>query len=1192
MKMSPIKSKIPSGKVTHVIDPSNIWIQLCTREFQELDDDIQESYVNVYPNTQPGMVQAEQFVIAYSNLAKKWLRACVSRVMDSDVDLFYLDYGYAEQRPVKQISTEFEPRFSELPAQALPCRLYGIEPLAPPVWISRASKILMNITSEKTFYVLFHSVSAGKHVVTLYDMKTQQNIIHQLLEAEVCKLDGDIPFSDSIHFDCNPDSWDFQPGSICWPYAYMDNGLLGQPAEDPIQQPATLQTHTSTPSEPVNLKTTPLRVPSTDMSIFELTSDLTPEKLVAFSQQQEYHRAQQEVKQIFAEHSAANDQPLHSPETSPGGFSSMKTMDEVLSNVHSQLQEMYNADKHLGNGNNSNSGSNTRTTSLHQTDTMKSSNKQSNRNQGMWTGKKCTVPPGFRPLGCNTRSEFSTEDVPRENYNSSNIAGKLSEDCYPQAQNLEPVDSRLLGPLNSVPVLATPSMFDTSDNHVCYPQEVESSGCHPHPPAGYTSLSSPPHNSVMLSFKRKLFQILPNNSNVDWSQLSWQLNNLFHDFDGRMLQAEKLEVVFEAVLQQAILNPPFLSTAIDLVFLLKDKDLFKESLAAVVKHLESSYVKVESKDAEFCAILLAQILVEIAKQNIGCSTCLSPFQYIIYKWLKSNHMTCTSPKDKVWQMMYQQCFVSFWSLVGGDCLLLMPQDFKEVLRGEIHVMILKSDISWSVRSRLLSVNTRQEQIVFYQERRKSCDVSTQTDAEKVQPISGNNSGCATPLPVTIATVSGSSSVGSHAHTCEANDDNIEVPDRWSPVSSPPPASPEASAECRFSNTASPLTTTVAASQESGSHYTSSFPLSLPPEPTDIGDEQSPLTLAVENNGSHCQTPELVSPSHFTASLPSNTVPDLEAQKPDSTETPSEFLWSKSINDFELKKPIVEPMSWNPFEPDFLERTLETAYVAPTKVAEEERPVTPPCVIPAPQPVQPVVTAPEMVRGSYAARVAEKAGENQNITSHRNTSMFDYRCEKLSTVRTVFSSRDNGNAKIRFVAKRLVPEPSLGNSQKRKGRKNGAFSNSSSSSNSSCTSSPSSKIWNQPRQGAGANISNIQGTSADLSLDQIGKMLQNSTPSEKDSWTAECKSAVPVAPILTDNNHNIDPSLETGNDRNVWSSRNRTHMETGQSSGGADAAPAPIVTSCRQEAPTIHCTLCGLEDHETHQCPDHSKSFFI
>lgn len=113
----------------------------------------------------------------------------------------------------------------------------------------------------------------------------------------------------------DPDSWDFPPGSICWPYAYMDNGLLGQPAEDPIQQPATLQTHTSTSSEPVNLKTAPLRVPSTDMSIFELTSDLTPEKLVAFSQQQEYHRAQQEVKQIFAEHSAANDQPLHSPES-------------------------------------------------------------------------------------------------------------------------------------------------------------------------------------------------------------------------------------------------------------------------------------------------------------------------------------------------------------------------------------------------------------------------------------------------------------------------------------------------------------------------------------------------------------------------------------------------------------------------------------------------------------------------------------------------------------------------------------------------------------------------------------------------------------------------------------------------------------------------------------------------------------
>ena len=395
----------------------------------------------------------------------------------------------------------------------------------------------------------------------------------------------------------------------------------------------------------------------------------------------------------------------------------------------------------------------------------------------------------------------------------------------------------------------------------------------------------------------------------------------------------------------------------------------------------------------------------------------------------------------------------------------------------------------------------------------------------------------------MVATSGSRSVGSHANTCEANSDNIEVSDHWSPVSSPPPPSPGASAEGCFSNSASPLTTTVTASQNPSSHYTSSFPLSLPPEPTKICDEQSP---AVENNGSQCQSPELVSPSHFTSSLPSSSPPGFEPQKPENT--PSEFLWSKSINDFELKKPIVEPMSWNPFEPDFLERTLETAYVAPTKVVEEERPVTPPSIIPAPQPVQPVVTAPEMVRSSYAARVAEKACENQNTTSHRNA--FEYRCEKLGTVRTVFSSRDNGNAKIRFVAKRLVPEPNSGNPQKGKGRKNGAFSNSSSSSNSSCTSSPSSKIWNQSRQGSGTNPPNIQGTSADLSLDQIGKMLQNSTPSEKDSWTAECKAAVPVASIFTDNNHNDDMSSEAGNGRNVLSNRNRTPMETRQCSSGA------------------------------------------
>lgn len=1142
MKMSPIKSKIPSGKVTHVIDPGNIWIQLCTREFQELDANIQESYINFYPNTQPGMVQAEQFVIAYSDIVKRWVRACVSRVMDTDVDLFYLDYGYAEQRPIKQISTEFEPRFSELPAQALHCRLHGIEPLAPPVWISRASKLLTNITSGKTFYVVFNSVSAGKHVVTLYDVKTQQNASQQLLEAEVCKLDGDVPFSESIHFDC---------------------------------------------SDLNNPKKGPLRVPSTDLSIFEMTSGVTPEKFMAFNQQQEYHRVQQEAKQMFAEHSSLHDQPLHSPETS-GGFNAMKTMDEVLNNIHSQLQEMYNADKHPGNGN-SGSGTN----ALHQTDAVKSSapSKQSNRsNQGTSTGKKCTVPPGFRPLGCNNRYDFSAEDLPKDNYNNNIAAGKLTEDSSLQTQPLESTDNRLLGTINSVPVLATSSMFHAPDNQVCYPQEVEIPGCNPYLPGYSSSMSPPPSNSVLANFKRKLSRILPASSNVDWSMFSWQLDNLFHDFDGRMLKAEKLEVFFESVFERAVLNSVYLSSAISAVFLLKDKELFKESLAAVVKHIENSYIKVDSKDAEFCAVLLAHILIELAKQDMGCSTCLSPFQNIIFKWLKHNSMTCSSQKEKAWQLMYQECFVSFWSLAGGDCLLIMPQDFKEFLREEIHLMILKTDLSWSLRSRLLSVNMLQEQIAFYQERKsRTCNAATQTDAEQ------SLSGPATPLPVTMAPISGvggsssSSSinnVGSHAHPCDTNGDNIEIPDRWSPVSSPSPAAP---ADCRFSNNTSPLTTTVSVSEDPGSNYASSFPLSLPSEPTDICGEQIPVVSIAENNSSQRrQTPELISPSHFTSSLPCSPPPGLEPshKMDDNVEAVPDFLWNKSINEFEFKKPIVEPMSWNPFEPDFLEKTLETAYVTPAKADEEELPTTfiNNNILATQQPVQPVDTAPEMIRGSYAARVAEKACENQSATLHRNSYMFNYHCDKLPSSRTVFSSRDNSNAKIRFVAKRLVPEPSSSNSTKGKGQKNnGALSNSSSSSNSSCTSSPSSKIWNQPRQGSGTNISNIQ-SNADLSLDQIGKMLQTS---EKNSWTVECKA--PVASILTDNNHNVDMSLEAGDSRNTWSSRNKTHMmETKQSSIGV----SPVITTCRQEAPTIHCTICGRDDHETHQCPDHSKSFFI
>ncbi|XP_014768148.1 uncharacterized protein LOC106867702 isoform X3 [Octopus bimaculoides] len=1131
------------GKVTHVIDPSNIWLQLSTVEFCELETDIQKCFHNEKPATQIGMVQPEQFVIAYSSSVEKWLRARISRVMGEKADLFYLDYGFAEQRPLNRISTEFPPRFSELNAQALHCRLYGIEPLAPPSWINRAGKVLSNVVSGQNFYVFFHCSSVGKYVVSLYNYQTQRSVIHELLESEVCKPDGEVPIAEYIaspSIPYNNDNRGFPADHFHAPKAYSKVADTCK-SEDFDAVSNSRHPHTGIHIDDKNYWNQ-TRIPSADLSVFDATSELTPEKLANMDKMHQFQKAQQEVQNLFS-HNA--DYMFASNSSLDCNYSNSKTLSEVMNDVQSQIQELYTDKKFQTENNNPRNLPSTRF------DSTPISHPPA-RSQDIWTTKTRSVPPGFQPLG----STETSNNCPRRNFDDFTT---WSPSFEPRQQpSLSPNYLKLVKPST---VLVPPSMFNS-----CSKTEPPK----PNLPRNNwsTSWGSNCSHSVidtnLTELAQKLQQVLPSaHSNVHWPQLYWEMDQLFLDFR-ELSSTQKLNLILKTVLTQAIQEPNFFNNAITLIFYFRDHNSFENSLRTTITDLEIDHIKPESLTAETFADLLGHIFVEICSRNSQrCS--FTPFRTILTKWLNFSNPNNSPQSDCHLCNLYQHSFLDFWTVAGLSCLQNLSSEFTGFLRREMKSMILSTSVEFAVRSRLFSIFVEQEQMLYSQEQKSVQTVGVQTDIPTVPEKADID-------PVQL-------SPDHNIPMYQQNGDTSAV-DSWTQPNFSEPADIIDNVEPDYNSSQNaPL------EHQFSALYSRDNPASPPLTP--------PL------DSTRCCSTELLQSSEFpcAASPPRSASPEPEPEPEEENDSPplnsddlevlpervshqEKYLSQRYSSDLELKRPSA--MSLNLFEPYFLEKTLESASAPcpsppqPPPQIEEEKEL--PNMV---EEVEEKQANSELLRGSYAARVADSSGDGPNRnansrTSNRNNPLFDYPDDHIAAIRN--NARDIGNGKIRFVAKRLVPEKgttvmNTSCNYELRGKKNGTFPSFSSTNatplTSSCVSSQTSK-----GRASSSTKKTLSGNkpASNMSQEHMTKSVHLSslrTNSESDTRTSTADVRYANTDAKAGSMHSQpEPSLKL-NSRSVG----RTQ-------------------SCSQEIPCYQCTICGREGHQSHQCPNHSKYFFM
>lgn len=122
--------KSEAVEVTYGLNPGEIFCQLksCAKNFQEMMAKFQSYYQKVtdaeclIDRPHPGMICAAQF-----HLDSAWYRAEIKKVEANKIYVFYVDYGNDEIVDRKKIRCIIQ-EFTELPVQAIKCRIRGIKP--------------------------------------------------------------------------------------------------------------------------------------------------------------------------------------------------------------------------------------------------------------------------------------------------------------------------------------------------------------------------------------------------------------------------------------------------------------------------------------------------------------------------------------------------------------------------------------------------------------------------------------------------------------------------------------------------------------------------------------------------------------------------------------------------------------------------------------------------------------------------------------------------------------------------------------------------------------------------------------------------------------------------------------------------------------------------------------------------------
>ncbi|KAM9016499.1 tudor domain-containing protein 6 isoform 1-T1 [Ara ararauna] len=169
------------AQVSHLRDLSEFWLQLHEhrRLFEQLKQCMWDFYSQAMkPDGARWDVQPGSLCCA-SGKEGVFYRAVITRVLDSEVEIYLVDRGNTETVRLCAVK-ELLPRFRELPALALKCCLADVCPLRGS-WSEASVSAFREIVLNKALKVHFLSVQGDKYMVEIFDQS-------QLGEKSVSKL--------------------------------------------------------------------------------------------------------------------------------------------------------------------------------------------------------------------------------------------------------------------------------------------------------------------------------------------------------------------------------------------------------------------------------------------------------------------------------------------------------------------------------------------------------------------------------------------------------------------------------------------------------------------------------------------------------------------------------------------------------------------------------------------------------------------------------------------------------------------------------------------------------------------------------------------------------------------------------------------------------------------------------------------
>ncbi|MEE6476915.1 hypothetical protein FKM82_011276 [Ascaphus truei] len=172
--------------VEYVLNPSNFWIR--TDEHQNEFLAMMENISNLYNLCGPNERVLEnpelgKLCCALYAKDRHYYRAIVTEVLDSQIDVYFVDFGNTETVPFYDVKTLL-PEFCVLPALAMCCTLAHVCPLDD-VWGNSATDFFKQIVNEKA--LLFHVVSKQKYKYVVdvrhFEPSEHSNIVTLMVQA-------------------------------------------------------------------------------------------------------------------------------------------------------------------------------------------------------------------------------------------------------------------------------------------------------------------------------------------------------------------------------------------------------------------------------------------------------------------------------------------------------------------------------------------------------------------------------------------------------------------------------------------------------------------------------------------------------------------------------------------------------------------------------------------------------------------------------------------------------------------------------------------------------------------------------------------------------------------------------------------------------------------------------------------------